>query len=104
MEIEVPKPGPYRVRVALRDESSGRVGTASQFLVVPNLNGRRLALSGLMFPGSYGTADDIVPASAPIALLPGGSTKFAFEVFGMDDACAEVWNSDSIVPGRREGI
>ncbi|MGA3042865.1 MAG: VWA domain-containing protein [Bryobacteraceae bacterium] len=85
MEVEVPKPGPYRVRVALRDEASGRVGTASQYLVVPNLNGRRLALSGLIFPGSYGADDDIVPAHAPIALVPGGSTKFAFEVFGARD-------------------
>jgi VWFA-related protein len=90
IEIEVPKPGPYRVRVALRDESSGRVGTASQFLVVPSLNGRRLALSGLMFAGSYGTADDIVPAPAPIALLPGGSARFAFEVFGMGDTSRKL--------------
>jgi hypothetical protein len=50
--------------------------------VVPNLNGHRLALSGLIFPGSYGTTDDIVPAPSPIALVPGGNTKFAFEVFG----------------------
>ena len=85
MEVEVAKPGPYRVRVALRDEASGRVGTASQYLVVPNLNGHRLALSGLIFPGSYGTADDIVPAPSPVALVPGGSAKFAFEVFGAAD-------------------
>jgi VWFA-related protein len=82
MEVEVAKPGPYRVRVALRDEASGRVGTASQYLVVPNLNGHRLALSGLIFPGSYGRDDDIVPAPSPIAFVPGGSAKFAFEVFG----------------------
>ena len=85
MEVEVPKPGPYRVRVALQDEASGRVGTASQYLVVPNLNGRKLALSGLIFAGSYGTDDDIVPAPSPIALVPGGSTKFVFEVFGAQD-------------------
>lgn len=90
IEIEVPKPGPYRVRVALRDEASGRVGTASQFLVVPNLSGHRLMLSGLIFPGSYGTADDIVPAPAPIALLPGGAAKFAFEVFGARDSSRKL--------------
>jgi hypothetical protein len=49
------------------------------------LNGRKLALSGLIFPGSYGADDDIVPAPAPIALVPGGRTKFAFEVFGARD-------------------
>jgi VWFA-related protein len=82
MEMDLAKPGPYRVRVALRDEASGRVGTANEFLVVPNLNGRQLALSGLIFPGSYGKEDDIMPAPGPIELTPGGSTRFAFEVFG----------------------
>jgi len=85
MEMEVAKPGPYRVRVALRDEASSRVGTASQYLVIPDLNGHRLAISGLIFQGSYGTDDDIVPAASPIALTPGGDAKFAFEVFGAGD-------------------
>ncbi|HLK20829.1 MAG TPA: VWA domain-containing protein [Bryobacteraceae bacterium] len=84
-EIEVAKPGPYRLRVALQDEASGRIGSASQFVVVPNLNGRKLALSGLIFPGSYGTSDDIVPAPSPIALVPGSSANFVFEIFGAGD-------------------
>jgi VWFA-related protein len=84
-EIEVAKPGPYRLRVALQDEASGRVGSASQFVVVPNLNGRKLALSGLIFPGSYGTSDDIVPAPSPIAIIPGSSANFVFEIFGAGD-------------------
>ena len=81
-EVEVKKPGPYQVRVALRDEASGRIGTASRFIIVPILNRRRMALSGLIFPGSFGKDDDIVPAPAPIALKPGGHTQFAFEIFG----------------------
>jgi VWFA-related protein len=84
-EIEVAKPGPYRLRVALQDDASGRVGSASQFVVVPNLNGRKLALSGLIFPGSYGTSDDIVPAPSPIAMVPGSSANFVFEIFGAGD-------------------
>ena len=84
-QVDVKKPGPYRVRVALRDEASGRLGTASQFIVVPKLDRNKLALSGLLFPGSFGKDDDIVPASAPIALTPGGHTRFAFEVFGTQD-------------------
>jgi VWFA-related protein len=81
-QVDVKKPGPYRVRVALRDEASGRIGTASELIVVPNLGRHNMALSGLIFPGSFGKDDDIVPAHAPIALAPGGRTRFAFEVFG----------------------
>ena len=44
-----------------------------------------MALSGLIFPGSFGKDDDIVPAPAPIALKPGGRTGFAFEIFGAPD-------------------
>ena len=34
----VKKPGPYQYRVAIRDAQGGRVGSASQFIEVPNLS------------------------------------------------------------------
>ncbi len=42
------KPGIYQVRVAARDERSGILGTASQWVVVPDLSTRQLALSSLI--------------------------------------------------------
>src|SRR3712207_3851219 len=42
------KPGLYQVRVAARDERSGVTGTASQWVVVPDLSTRQLALSSLI--------------------------------------------------------
>ena len=42
------KPGIYQVRVAARDERSGVMGTASQWVVVPDLSTRQLALSSLI--------------------------------------------------------
>lgn len=40
------KPGAYQLRVALRDHVSGRVGSANQFVEVPDLKRKRLTLSG----------------------------------------------------------
>ena len=42
------KPGIYQVRVAARDAGSGIVGSASQWVVVPDLSMRQLSLSSLI--------------------------------------------------------
>lgn len=42
------RPGLYQVRVAARDTKSGLVGSSSQWLEVPDLSARRLALSSLL--------------------------------------------------------
>lgn len=44
----VKKPGPYQYRVAIRDPNSGVVGSASQFIDIPNLKKGRLTLSGMV--------------------------------------------------------
>jgi hypothetical protein len=47
LDLPVPKPGSYQFRVAVRDASSSRIGTAGQFVEVPNLTNGRLVLSGI---------------------------------------------------------
>lgn len=42
------KPGLYQVRVAARDEKSGRLGSATEWIEIPDLASRRLALSSLL--------------------------------------------------------
>ncbi|HET9711759.1 MAG TPA: VWA domain-containing protein [Pyrinomonadaceae bacterium] len=44
-------PGIYQVRVAARDERSGRVGSAMQWVVIPDLSKRQLTLSSLLIGG-----------------------------------------------------
>lgn len=43
----VKRAGPYQVRVAVFDELSGRVGSASRFLEVPDLKSGKVAISGI---------------------------------------------------------
>ncbi|MGI8812122.1 MAG: VWA domain-containing protein [Pyrinomonadaceae bacterium] len=43
----IKKPGAYQLRVALHDHGSDRVGSANQFVEVPNLKKGRLVLSGI---------------------------------------------------------
>ena len=44
-------PGIYQFRVAARDEKSGRVGSATQWIVIPDLSRNQLTLSSLLLGG-----------------------------------------------------
>lgn len=45
------KPGIYQVRVAARDEKTGSVGNAAQWIDIPDLNSKKLTLSSLLLGG-----------------------------------------------------
>ena len=47
------KPGLYQVRVATRDHNSGRVGSAAQWIEIPDLSSKRLTLSSLLVGGQF---------------------------------------------------
>jgi VWFA-related protein len=51
INVPVKKPGAYQLRIAVRDAATQRVGSASQFIEVPNVNDGRLTLSGLVVTG-----------------------------------------------------
>ena len=50
--VPIKKAGAYQFRVGLRDTATGNVGSASQYIRVPDLNNRRLALSGVVLSGA----------------------------------------------------
>jgi len=54
IRIDMParRPGAYQVRAAIRDVASSRVGAAGQFVSVPNLQNKQLALSGVLLQGA----------------------------------------------------
>ncbi len=47
------KPGIYQVRVAARDDKSGKVGSAAQWIEIPDLAAKRLTLSSLLLGGQF---------------------------------------------------
>ncbi len=58
----VKTPGPVQFRVALRDQQGGKVGSASQFMDVPNLKKGRPHISGIILQGY--TPDEWTKVSA----------------------------------------
>lgn len=52
LTVPIKKAGAYQLRISVRDSATRRIGSASQFIDVPDLKKNRLALSGLVVRGS----------------------------------------------------
>ena len=62
IQVPVKKPGAYQLRVAVRDATAKRVGSANQFIQVPDLRKNRLTLSGIMMITPRASAQVTAPA------------------------------------------
>jgi VWFA-related protein len=68
MNQQVRRPGWYQVRVALHDQNSGRLGSATELVEVPDLAKGRLALSSILLRGdAQGTLADVDRAEGQVA-------------------------------------
>jgi VWFA-related protein len=80
-DTSVKLPGTFQFRVAVREAGSGRIGTASQFIQVPDLKSGRLALSGIVVRDAdrgaslnIGSQDDEVTTGPAVRRFHQGST------------------------------
>jgi VWFA-related protein len=71
-DFQLKKPGAYQFRAVLRDGASGRTGSASQFIRLPDLNKNRLALSGLVMttPKTLPAADSNDSGAGAVTTAP----------------------------------
>ncbi len=53
LDVPIKKPGAYQLRLAVRDERSKRLGSATQFIEVPDIRKNQLVLSGISMNGEY---------------------------------------------------
>jgi VWFA-related protein len=84
IRLPAKKPGPYDVRVAVRDKESGKVGTASQFVEVPVLKKDTVSLSGILLetPAPAGQAGmDFRGRTALRIFHPGETLTYAYQVY-----------------------
>ena len=47
-DMRAKKPGSYQVRIAVRDRTSAKIGSAGQFVAVPDLDRKEVAFSGIV--------------------------------------------------------
>lgn len=81
----IKKPGAYQLRAALHDHGSGRVGSAGQFVEIPDLKKGRLALSGLVLnaapPGESPPQTDPHAGEAVRHFHPGTVMRYGFVIY-----------------------
>jgi VWFA-related protein len=78
------KPGAYHVRAAVRDAVSGKVGSAGQFLEVPDVSRDQLGLSGIeMRAEKQGGAEPADPVRGPAVrrFSPDDPITYSFTVY-----------------------
>ena len=75
LTVPVKKPGAYQLRAVVRDASSERIGSASQFIEVPDIKKNRLTLSGVIVDG----VDPAAKPATPQADAAGGEGAAGFE-------------------------
>ena len=88
--VPLRKPGAYQFRTALRDAVSNRFGSAQQFVYIPDLGKKRLALSGVLVgriprggdDGGIGVSTEEAELSPAVRRFPAGAEiTYGFAVY-----------------------
>jgi VWFA-related protein len=72
--VPIKKPGAYQLRISLRDTVTERIGSASQFVEVPDLKKNRLALSGIVLRAEQPGEREAFNANPSAAAAPAQPT------------------------------
>jgi hypothetical protein len=105
--IPIRRPGGYQVRFAIRDRRSAALGSAGEFVEMPDMAGGAFALSGLVVRREdgkppAGAGDDrlaVTPAQA-LRIYPAGSRlSYAYEIY---NASGSVRSAPSIWRGTEQ--
>ena len=108
LRIPIRRAGGYQVRFAVRDQHSGVLGTAGEFVEVGDMAGGAFALSGIVLRSDDGTVspaaggpDQIVltPAQAVRVYPPGTRLSYAYEIY---NATTSVQSTTTIWRGTEK--
>jgi VWFA-related protein len=90
LRIPIRQPGGYQLRFAVRDRQSGALGTAGEFLEVPDVARGTFSLSGIVLrsaetvPSGVSDQSDqvlLTPAQALRIYPPGSRLSYAYEIY-----------------------
>ena len=108
LRIPVPRPGGYQVRFAIRDQHSGVVGSAGEFVEVADMARGAFALSGIVLKahdenspaGGRGDRLALGPAEAIRRYPPNARLSYAYEIYNASaavSAAVSIWRGNERV-------
>ncbi|HEX5084762.1 MAG TPA: VWA domain-containing protein, partial [Blastocatellia bacterium] len=86
------KPGFYQARVAIREEGSARMGSASKWVEVPDIAKKRLTLSGVLLSAGREDLNDLQLANTPYVPQPSSAMR-RFKKGGAIDLMIFAYNA-----------
>ena len=103
-DMPVRKPGAYQVRIATRDRTTAKIGSAGQFVEVPDLTKKRMAASGIVL----GSADrfagrdvkEIIEQAGTRSFDPNTDLNFAFVTYNAPSASNLVMEAKLFRDGK----
>lgn len=105
-DIPVKRPGSYQVRIATRDRTSSKIGTAGQFVEVPDIRKQQLAVSGIVLGTPAGArssardANQIIEGTGTRKFPQNVDLDFAFVAYNLAGNNALVMESKLFRDGR----
>lgn len=81
MNVPVKKPGAYQMRAVLCDVKSGKLGSATRFVEVPDIGKGRLALSGIVLAEEALEPWTVLGEEEGVVALEGGNGSAAVRIF-----------------------
>ncbi len=105
--VPAPRPGMYEIRVAIQDAASGKLGTAREYVEVPDLKNGRPAVSGVLaYSATQRAPDSNAPGLAELRTFRRQDTlAWACQLFNAESFKAEAWilqdgKKVTIAPGQ----
>ena len=90
LDIPVKRPGSYQVRIAARDKNTAKIGSAGEFVEVPDLNKKRMAVSGIVLGTTDGFSgrdvNQIIEHPGTRSVEPNSDLHFAFVAYNTTSA------------------
>ena len=104
-DIPVKRPGSYQVRIATRDRTSSKIGTAGQFVEVPDINKKKLAVSGIVLGTPAGArsgvdANQILAGTGTRKFQLKDTLDFAFVAYNAANASSLVMEAKLFRDGK----
>lgn len=81
VDLPVKQPGDYQVRVAIRDRVSSKIGSAGQFVAVPDLDKKKLAVSGIVLGTAVGDLREAMANPGARRFQQNSDLHFAYMIY-----------------------
>jgi hypothetical protein len=82
-DVNLPRPGPYLVRAAVREEAAPAVGSAYSFVEAPDFGGSQIALSSIVLSSDSNDKSKSRDYMGLGEFTAGATVHFGCEVFGV---------------------